>query len=89
MLPVFTIDFAAGHRRYEIPLLRGVVQTDGSALNGSYSVMDNLNSRVLLVVETTIETIAEHQHVYALTLEVFKVVQLKILGTTCKSSQQC
>ena len=39
-------------------------------------MMDDLNAGILLIVETAIETIAEHQHVHALTLKIFTIVQL-------------
>ena len=39
-------------------------------------MMDDLNARILLIVETAIETVAEHENVHALTLKIFTVIQL-------------
>ena len=39
-------------------------------------MMDDLNARILLIVETAIETVAEHENVHALTLKLFTVIQL-------------
>ena len=63
------------HLWYQIPLFWCLVQSDGAALNGAYTVVDDLDARVLLVIESTVETVAEHQHVHTLTVEIFKVVQ--------------
>ena len=38
-------------------------------------MVDNLNAGILLVVETAVEGVAEHQHVDALALEILQVVQ--------------
>lgn len=39
-------------------------------------MMDDLNAGILLIVETAIETVAEHENVHALTLKIFTVIQL-------------
>ena len=39
-------------------------------------MMDDLNARILLIVETAIETVAEHENVHALTLKIFTVIQV-------------
>ena len=42
-------------------------------------MVDYFDARVLLVVETSVETVAEHKNVHPLTFEIIKVVQLEIL----------
>ena len=74
---------------HQVPLLRGVVQTHGTALYGTHTMMDDLNARVLLVVETAVETIAEHQHVDTLTLEILAVVELQVLTHRRQGQQGC
>ena len=71
-----TIYLTADGLRHKIPLLWGIVQTDGTTLYRAYPVVDDLDTRVLLVVESAVETVAEHQHVDTLALEVFTVVEL-------------
>ena len=52
-------------------------------------MLDNLNARVLLIIETTIETVAEHEYIDTLSFEVLTVVQFQILRMTyCNSCQQ-
>ena len=43
-------------------------------------MMDNLDARVLFVVEAAVKTIAEHQHIHPLPFEILKVVEENILG---------
>ena len=49
-----------------------------TSLNGSYAVVDDLYSGVLLVVETAVEKVAVHKDVDALALEIFRIVQNQI-----------
>ena len=55
--------------------------------------MDNLNSGVLLIIESTGECVAEHKHVHALRLKILLVVEFKVsrllgrLVTRC--NQEC
>ena len=42
-------------------------------------MLDDFNTRVLLVVETSVETVAENQYVDALPFEILEVVQFQIL----------
>ena len=51
-------------------------------------MLNNLNTRVLLIIETTVKTVAEHQDIHSLTFEVFTVVQLQILCMTNSNSCQ-
>ena len=37
-------------------------------------MVNNLDTGVLLVVETSVKTVAEYQHIHSLTFEVLKVV---------------
>ena len=76
---LLAVHLAAGHLWHQVPLLRGVVQTHGTALYGTHTMVDDLNARVLLVVETAVETVAEHQHVDPLSLEILEVVKLQVL----------
>lgn len=46
------------------------------AWDGQHPMMDDLNAGILLIVETAIETVAEHENVHALTLKIFTVIQL-------------
>ena len=71
-----TVHLSVGHLGHQVPLLRRVVQTHSTTLHSAHTMMDDFDARVLLVVETTIETVAEHQHVHALPLKVLAVVQL-------------
>ena len=73
---VLTVHLPAGHLRYKIPLLGRIIQADGSTLYGTYTMMNDFNARVLLVIETAIKTVAEHQHIHSLTLKIFLFVQL-------------
>ena len=71
---VHAVHLAVGHLRHEVPLFGCVVQTDSSALDGPHAVVDDLDTGVLLVVEPAVKTIAEHQHVHPLPLEILAVV---------------
>ena len=44
--------------------------------------MNNLDTRVLLIVEASIEIIAEHQYIYALSLKILTLIKLQILWLT-------
>ena len=77
--PVLTIHLTAGHLWHKIPLFRRIVQTNGTPLHCPHAVVDNLYAGVLLVVETSVETVAEHQHVHTLPLKILAVVELQIL----------
>ena len=72
---VLFVDLTAGHLWHQVPLLRGVVQTNGSTLYGTNPVMNHLDTRIFLVVKAAIETIAEHQHVHTLAFKILKVVK--------------
>ena len=41
-------------------------------------MMDNLNSGIFLIVESTRKGVTEHQHINALRLKVLLIVQLKV-----------
>ena len=43
---------ALRRRRHEVPLLRGVVEPDGAALDGADAVVDDLQAGVFLVIES-------------------------------------
>ena len=79
---VFAVNLPAGHLGHKVPLFGSLVQPDGTALNGAHPMMDDFYARVLLVVETAVETITEHKYVHALPLEIFTVVELKVLRLT-------
>ena len=64
------VHLPVGHLRHKIPLLRGVVQTDSTSLDGTHAMLDDLDARILLVVESTIETVAKDQYINALSLEI-------------------
>ena len=68
------VHLTAGHRGHKVPLLWRVVQAHSTALYGTHPVVDNLYTRVLLVVESAIEAVAEYQHIHTLTLKILKVV---------------
>ena len=84
-----TIHLSAGHRWHEIPLLRGVVQTDGTSLDSAHTVMDNLNTRILLVVETAVEAVAIDEYVHTLALEVLEVIKFQVLCPANGCGQHC
>ena len=69
-------------------MLGGVVHTHGTTLYCTYTVVDNLNTRVLLIIESSIEAVAEHQHIAPLAFEILEIVQLEILGMGCCHRQQ-
>ena len=48
--------------------------TDSTTLHRTNAMMNNFNTRVLLIIETTIKTITEHQHVYSLPFKIFSLV---------------
>ena len=85
---ILTVHLPAGHLRHEVPLFRRIVQSYGTTLNRPYTVLYNLNTRVLLVIEATVETVAEYQNIHSLTFEVLTVVQLQILSMTNSNSCQ-
>ena len=76
MLPVH---LAVGHHRHQVPLFRGVVQSDGTTLYGTHAVMNDFNAGILLVVETSVKTVAEYQHVDCPTFEIVEVVERQVL----------
>jgi hypothetical protein len=41
--------------------------------------MDDLNTRILLVVETAVEAVAIDEYVHTLTLEVLEVIKFQVL----------
>ena len=45
-----------------------------TTLNRSYSMMYNLDTRILLVVESAIEAVTKYQNINALSLEITKIV---------------
>ena len=83
---VLTVHLAVSHLRDEIPLLGGVVQTHGTALDGTHTVVDNLDARVLLVVEPAVKTVAEDQHIHPLPLESFSCKSCALLTEGTASS---
>ena len=66
--------------RHQVPLLGSLVQTDGTTLHRSDTVVDDLDTGVLLVVETAREGITEDQHIHTLGLEIFLVVEYQVIG---------
>ena len=63
----------------QVPLLGGLGESHGAALDGSHAMMNDLDAGVLLVVEPAREGIAEHQEVDALPFKIAFVVQDKAL----------
>jgi hypothetical protein len=51
-------------------------------------MVDYLNTRVFLVVEPSIEIVAEYQHIDSLSLKILAIIKLKILGITNKWNSQ-
>lgn len=58
-----------------------------TTLNRSYSMMYNLDTRILLVVEATVEAVTEYQYNHTLTLEVLQIVQLQVLRLATRRHQ--
>ena len=73
---VRTVHLTVSHLRHQVPLLGSIVKADGTTLHRSHPVMDDLDSRVLLIVEPTVKTVTEYQDIHPLTLEILKFVQL-------------
>ena len=73
------IYFSVCHLGHQVPLFGRVVKSDSTALHGSHAVVYDFDARVLFVVESAIETIAEHQHIHSLSFEVFQFVQFQVL----------
>ena len=71
---VVAIHLAVDGFRHKVPLLGRVVQPDGAALHGAHPVVDYLDARILLVVESAIERVAVNQHVNPLTFKIIAVV---------------
>ena len=88
---VVAIYFAVGHRGHQVPLFGGVVESDGAALHGAHAVVYDLDARVFLVVESSVETVAEYEHVDALPFEIFLFVELQVLcrGVDGSRCHQC
>ena len=76
---LLAVNLAVSHLRHQVPLFRSVVQTDGTTLHGAYAMLDDFYARVLFIIETAVETVAENQHVDALTLKIAAVVKHKVL----------
>ena len=82
---------AGGGLRDEIPLLGGIAQADGAALDGAHAVVDHLDAGILLVVEATREGVAVNQDIHALTLEILQFIQTEVArrtGTGCQKEQR-
>ena len=73
------VDPALRRLRDQVPLLRRLGETHRAALHGPHAVMDDLDARVLLVVEPAGEGVAEHEHVHARPFEILPVVQDELL----------
>jgi hypothetical protein len=76
---MFTVNLPACHLRNEVPLLGSVVQTNSTALNRSHAMMNDFYSRILLIVESSVKTVAEDQHVDSLSLEILLLIELQVL----------
>ena len=85
---VFTIHLTAGHLGHQVPLLRGIVQSNSTTLNGANTMMNNLDARILLVVESAIKAVAEYENVNTLTLEILTIVKSQILCSTHCGGEQ-
>ena len=72
---VLTVNLTVSHLGHQVPLLGRIVQTHGTTLYCTHTVVNDLYTRVLLVVEASIETVAEYQHVHTLPLEILAVIQ--------------
>ena len=72
------LDFTVQCVRNEVPLLRGVAEPDGAALDGADSVVDDLDAGILLVIETSGEGVAVDKDVHALSFEVLQVVDFQV-----------
>ena len=75
---LISLDLAVDRIGDEVPLFGGVVQADGTALNGADSVVDDLDTGVLFVIETSREGVAVDKDVHALPLEVLQVIDLQV-----------
>ena len=64
--PDFTVDGVGN----EVPLLGCVAQTHGTALYGADSVVDDLDTGVLLIVEASGEGVAVHEDIDSLPFEI-------------------
>ena len=84
-LVAFLVHLSAHHLRHEIPLLRGVAQSHGTTLCHAHPVLYNLDAGVLLIVESSVETIAEYEQVDALLFKILIVVKSQLL---CVSRQR-
>ena len=79
--------------RGEVPLFRGVVEPDGSALGSSYAVVNDLDSWVLFIVEPPGEGVVVNENVHTLLLKVFKFIDFQTaiaclsLASCCKNGQ--
>ena len=76
---LFLVHLAVSHLGHQVPLLWRIVQPHGSALDVSHAMLDNLNARILLVVESAIETVAEYQDVHSLSLKIVAVIESQVL----------
>ena len=52
-------------------MLWGLVQTHRTTLNGSHAMVNDLDARVLLVVESSVEGVAIDKHIDTSALEIF------------------
>ena len=80
------VNFPAHHLGDKIPLLRGIAQTNGTALCNANSMLYEFYARVLFIVEPSVETIVEHKEINSLSFKVFAVIQfqrLLTIGSQC------
>ena len=82
------VDSPGRHRGHEVPLLRGGAQADSAALDGTHTVVDHLDTGVLLIIESAAERIVEHEDIDTLALEIAEVVQFQVRSFALASRQQ-
>ena len=59
-------------------MLWGLVQTHRTTLNGSHAMVNDLDARVLLVVESSVEGVAIDKHIDTSALEIFEFIDFQV-----------
>ena len=64
---------------HKVPLFWCLVQTYSATLHGAYTMMDDFDAGVLLIVEASVEVVTIDQNIDTLAFEILKVVESKVL----------